>query len=140
MQDIKGFVQTHQTLVQNIVIGVAAFSALLVAIGTTGKMLLDTVKIVNFFVGGFQSLLPLIIANPWLLLIPVIVALGVAIYEAYQHSQTFRDIVKDVWGWLQQMWSLISTALQPILTEMWNMIKNLWQSFTDLLKALQPGV
>ncbi|HEU6456118.1 MAG TPA: phage tail tape measure protein, partial [Roseateles sp.] len=53
-------------------------------------------------------------ANPVILVITAIVALGAALYIAYQRSQTFRDIVQGAWSGIQKAVSWAwNSALKP---------------------------
>lgn len=46
-------------------------------------------------------------ANPIVLIIAAVVALGFGLYELYKHSETFRHAVQVVFGWIKDHWPLL---------------------------------
>lgn len=77
-----------------------------------------------------------LMANPVALVIGALVALGVALYMLYQRSETFRNIVQAVFGWMQ-------ANIPPILDEIKNAVMNfvavvlaLWDKFGDTILSV----
>ncbi|MDG3012372.1 phage tail tape measure protein [Rhodococcus sp. D2-41] len=71
-------------------------------------------------------------ANPIVLVVAGIVALGAAIYEAYKHSQTFRDIVADVWNWIKQLAGVIADIAIKAFQDLTTGVKDVWSKFGDV--------
>lgn len=57
--------------------------------------------ITDFVVPTVRSLWALIAANPMLAAAAAVIAVGVALYEAYQHSETFRNAVQAAFDWIK---------------------------------------
>lgn len=55
-------------------------------------------------------------ANPVAIIIALIVGLGVALYTAYQKSETFRNIVDSIWEALKNAWSVAFEWLTNFFT------------------------
>lgn len=53
-------------------------------------------------------------ANPVGIIIVGVVALGAGLYELYKHSETFRNIIQDVWSWIKKWYEVLLVALGPI--------------------------
>lgn len=107
------------------------------------------------FVTAFESLgaiLPTISAALTILelaLSPVgliVIGLGIAFYEAYEHSQTFRDAIGSVGDEISKLPGQLSTAADTVSTffsQLWDKAfeggKSLWQHFIDGMSTmLQP--
>lgn len=89
-------------------------------------------------------------ANPIILIVTALVALGVGLYEAYEHSTTFRDIVNaafkevkavaldvfhaletafgDVWGALQDAWDTVGKPIFDVMSD----IFSVWVDMTKV--------
>jgi hypothetical protein len=97
-------------------------------------------------------------ANPIGLIILAIVALVAALVLAWQHSETFRNIVTGVftavwnaikwlWDWISQNWPLllailtgpIGIAVYMIITH-WNTIKNAFLAAWQFIQSVWSGV
>lgn len=67
--------------------------------------------------------------NPIVGFVTILVALGVAIYEAYQHSKTFRDIVADIGKAFTWVWH---NVLEPVV----NFFKAHWKQALEIAVAV----
>lgn len=76
------------------------------------------------------------LANPVGLIIIGIAALAAGIVYAYQHSETFRNIVNGLWDAIKSFAGWIWSGLKPALDWLWNMIKNLAQMAANFLGAI----
>lgn len=105
---VTRFVQDHKTAVM---IAVGAISAFVVVL----KAWSIVQAIINV----------LLETNPIVLIVTALIALGVAIYEAYKHSQTFRDIVQQAFQVVRQ-----------VATDVWNVLKVIFQLWVDQIRAV----
>jgi Zn finger protein HypA/HybF involved in hydrogenase expression len=98
LADLAGYLATHTTLAKALVIALAG-----VAVG------LGVVKLAT--ISWSETLL----ANPVFLVIAGLVALGVALYVAYQKSKTFRDIVNQAFSSIKA----IAASVIDFLSQAW---------------------
>ena len=74
-------------------------------------------------------------ANPFVLIATLIVALGVALYEAYKHSETFRNIVQAVFKAVATaglwMWENVLKPVFGFLVAGWHFIAAAFQLYWD---------
>lgn len=114
----------------------AQVTALSVAAGATG--LLSTAM------GILNTIMAL---NPIVLVVVALLALGTAFYVAWQKSETFRDIVKAVWGAIVDAAITAKDAILDALSwigdkasSLWNdYIKPFFTSIGDAFKAVGRG-
>ncbi len=96
-------------------------------------------------------------ANPVVLIIAAIVALGIAVYEAYKHIKPFREAMnavgrffKDVFlkaihavgkafDWLKDHWKLLAAILFPGVIAVVEVVKH-WHQIYDFVKKLVGDV
>ena len=82
---------------------IAAFTVFLAIGGPilifAGK-LMQAIKDLEFVLTGLSVALDFLAANPAILTISVMVALGVVVYECYTHFRAFRNVVGSVFSWL----------------------------------------
>jgi phage-related protein len=92
-----------------------------------------------------------LLANPIVLIIALLVGLGVALYTAYQKSETFRDIVNKVWASIKTAFqatidwftTTLPAWIQSVVqwfTQLWNDIKAKATEWGNALKAVWDGV
>lgn len=89
-------------------------------------------------------------ANPISLIIIGLVALGVALYVAYQKSATFRAIVQATWAGIKTAimtaWafirpifsavgSFVMTAIVPAFIGLWTIVKTVWSGILFAIRA-----
>lgn len=67
-------------------------------------------------------------ANPIGLIVIAIAGLVAGIIYAYNHCQTFRDIVKDVWDWIKKFAEWIGGEFMKIWHTAFDDLKKLWDS------------
>jgi len=76
-------------------------------------------------------------ANPILLAVTAVAAIGTALYEAYKHCKTFRDIVKDGWSWVKKYHDVLLLLLGPVgavIVATEQLVKH-WGTVTSVLRA-----
>ena len=106
---IGGMDGPTKTWVVGIAIVVAALGPLLSVLGSLGTVL------------GFLA------ANPVVLIIAAIVAIGIALYELYQHSEAFRAFVDQAWQFIRQAITAAVEALKPVFDGMVTAVKGVWE-------------
>ena len=106
---IGGMDGPTKTWVVGIAIVVAALGPLLSVLGSLGTVL------------GFLA------ANPVVLIIAAIVAIGIALYELYQHSEAFRAFVDQAWQFIRQAITAAVEALKPVFDGMVAAVKGVWE-------------
>lgn len=93
-------------------------------------------------------------ANPIVLIISALVALGVGLYIAYKRSEEFRNIVQQVFAavraaaaWVQDAARIVWTAMQqmwntvrPIVQAFVNYITSSWNTIRSLARAVWPAI
>lgn len=83
---------------------IAAFAVFLAIGGPllifAGK-LMKAVKEFTFVLDGLGATLDFLAANPVILIIAAMVAVGVAVYECYEHFRAFRSMVDAVFRWIK---------------------------------------
>jgi Phage-related minor tail protein/Transglycosylase SLT domain len=91
--------------------GVAALVATVIGLSKAIGFVVEAMKILRIVTIAEDGAL---IANPIGIVIALLVALGVAIYEAWQHSATFRKIVIETWDGIKvaALWTW-NNALKP---------------------------
>jgi phage-related protein len=100
-------------------------------------------------------------ANPITLVVLALIALVAVIIYAWQHSETFRNIVigtwdaikgaiSAVWDWLQEIFHSFVTSMQEVgaafttawtwikdvATSVWDWLKGIWDSFIGAMQAV----
>lgn len=82
-------------------------------------------------------------ANPIMLIVLALAALVGGIYEAYQHSATFRQIVQDVWDVIKGAATYISTEavaawhdLDGAINDTIGFFENLYKSASDIVTGV----
>ena len=91
---------------------------------------------VSLAIKGVGVALEFLSANPIVLVIAAIVALGIAVYEAYQHWTPFREAVDAAWGFIKTASKAAWDFLRPIFAAIGDFIMNtvvpafvwLWQN------------
>ncbi len=89
-----------------------------------------------------QAILNVVMAlNPIVLVVAAIAALVIAIYEAWQHCETFRAVVMGVWEVLKSFFSFIWEVVKrlPLVSLIVDII-NHWDLFTAKIKSVYEVV
>jgi TP901 family phage tail tape measure protein len=136
---IGGYIGQHATLFKSLAVGIIA----LVAAWKIYKITLEVITVVQKAFNAVQVALKVIMAtNPFVIILGALIALGVAFYYAYTHSQTFRDIVQgalrdvkavamDVFGYLKgavfDVWHAMDDA--------YHAIDGIWQAISGAITA-----
>lgn len=80
------------------------------------------------------------LANPIVLIITLIVALGVALFVAYQKSETFRNIVNGIWEWMKSAWTSIlnffTTTIPQWASTFWQGLQSIWSYVTSVWNSI----
>lgn len=114
------WINEHPKLTAGIVMTVAILGALLAGIAAVAGAISGAITIVGAIttaVGLFGTVLAFVAANPIVLIIAAIVALGFGIYELITHWQQVSDFTRKVWsdivGFIEKNWKLILNILMP---------------------------
>lgn len=98
-----------------VIVGVLAtlagtFILVMSALVKTYRAARDFVKGVQLMIQVTKLMWATMAANPILIVIAALVAIGVALFVLYKKSQRFRDIVDSLWQVLQRLWDTLSGA------------------------------
>lgn len=77
--------------------------------------------------GTLGTVLSFIAANPVVLIIAALVAIGVGLYMLYQKSEAFRAFVDQAWQFIQQVFEKWVAAMKPIFDGFITMVKGIWE-------------
>lgn len=118
IKDVFGFIAQHQDLFKALAEAVGVFVAAL----TIWTAVTKTAEAVQL---AFNAVMAI---NPFVLILAAIIALVVAIVYAWQHCQTFRDIVLGVWnavkGAVEAVLNWFTKTLWPGILAVYNFIKD----------------
>lgn len=128
----EGFVPVMTGLVA----GFLAYKAALLATNAPMLLMIARTNLLAFASGALNAILAL---NPIALIIGALIALGVALYVAYQKSETFRNVVNGLWEGLK---TIVGGVIDWFATNIPIWIENIkagWQSFKDWFSELWNG-
>jgi TP901 family phage tail tape measure protein len=136
---IKWFIDMDPKTRRLIVLISLAVSAFLVLAGT-----LVAVAGAMLIVGGALALLEIDLLpflGVALLVVAALVALGIALYELYQNSETFRNLVDSIWQGLQRIADLFEAGgWRAVVDAMWTAIKDGFKAGVNTLwQDIQAG-
>jgi phage-related protein len=142
--DVVNFVTAHGDIFGPLALGIAAGALAFKAINAgiaIFKAVSSTVSFaVKLLTGDFEALDAATDANPFVIIAAVIIGIGVAFYEAYEHSQTFRDIVNGVIhaviGFFQNLWDKVHSVFDSVknaASDVIDFIKNNWHLLLAIL-------
>lgn len=77
--------------------------------------------------GTLGTVLSFIAANPVVLIIAALAAIGVGLYMLYQKSEAFRAFVDQAWQFIQQVFEKWVAAMKPIFDGFITMVKGIWE-------------
>lgn len=85
---------------------------------------------------------------PVILVIAALAALGLAIYEAYQHWDWFRNAVDKVWEWIKEnapkVWDAVKNAISAFVdwwtSTAWPWLQKQWEDFQKGWDQVAPKV
>jgi hypothetical protein len=126
---VSGFMKQHPQLVSNIVLIAGSIFGLLAVGGTMGKWLLDIIRIGQILIPVLQGINLAFLANPVTWVVLGLVAIGVAFYELYQHSETFRKAVNELWDLVK----IAAGEIAKLFVNAFNDVKNAIKGASDML-------
>lgn len=95
---------------------------------------IDNVKnSIDLFKLGFDALNGVMSKNLFVLFAAALVGIGVALYMAYQNSETFRNKINEIW-------TAISTFLIPIVESISSFITTTWTALLEWWNANQESI
>lgn len=89
--------------------------------------------VTGFVIPTVQKLWALIMANPLIAVAALVVALGAALIYAYNHCETFRNIVDAVFGWIGGFVSGAIDTVSAAITGVWNWVRDNWPLLLGML-------
>lgn len=115
---------------------------------------LAIVKELQLVTKAMQALNASFLTNPVFLIVAALVLLGVALYELYQHSETFRNAVDALWQGIQSAFDAIVGAVSSavdfikkywldivlVLTGPIGIIIELWRKFGGDIVSILTGL
>lgn len=126
VSDVKAvvsFVEGHKTLFESIAVGIGAAAAAWVVWTAAVAVWEGVMGAATAVMGAFNTVLAFAAANPIMLVIVALIALGAGLVFAYKHSQTFRAVVQDALHavasaaqWLVGIWNTVWKAVASALT------------------------
>jgi hypothetical protein len=120
IQRLTEWIEAHPKLTTGIlatVAGLGVFFLLVSAVAGAISATITIVEAITTAVSLFGTVLAFVAANPIVLIIAAIVALGVGIYLLITHWQQVSDFTKQVWndiaGFVEKNWKAIIQILLP---------------------------
>lgn len=108
-------------------------------VGILGKLKsgFETLRIVGMYaIEGIQSALATLLANPVVLIVAAVVALGVALFVLYKKWQPFHDLVDETWQSFQVGWDMLLNFAK----DLGGKISRGFSSFVETLRNLREDV
>lgn len=132
-------VGTIMTLAPKIATGAHMISGVLGTFGgTIGTVLNTALSGIKLLGTGLKSLFAVMMANPIALLIAGIVALVAGLIYAYNHCETFRDIVNGAFEKVKEVVGNVVNTLVGFFTEtLPNAIQGLKDKISNILEAIR---
>lgn len=116
IKGVVGFITQWQNVFVPLAAGIAAFAVVLnvqrAAMAAWAVVTQGVSVVTRAWTAVQLAFNAVMAANPIVLVIAVVVALGVALYVAYQKSQTFRDIVNGAFNSVKQVWNTVWNAIK----------------------------
>lgn len=131
---IQGFIQENQWLVpilDQVAVAAGAFVAAFLAVIAVQKV----IAVIKGITLAIKAMSLAMMANPVGLIIAGLVALGVALYAAYQRFEPFRNLVNTVASALR---NALGTAVQWV-TQKWREIAPVVTQVLNVLKSVVVG-
>ena len=100
------------------------------------KQAYEVVKALKAVKWAMTALNASFLANPVVLVIAAIVALGVALFMAYKKFEPFRRFVDGLWQSFQVGWDIVLNAVRGIGSAIVNFFRNLPTAIGDFFKNL----
>ena len=148
---IQGFVDKlnsmddgQRKVILTILAVVASIAPLLIAIGkvmtAVGSIMTWAPKIVSgvsSIMGGLKALWGVLMANPIVLVVGLIAGLVAGLIYAYNHCETFRDIVNSAFEKVKEVVGGVVDGLVTFFTET---IPNALQALKDFIEPILDGI
>jgi TP901 family phage tail tape measure protein len=125
--DVAAFLGDHV----EILIGIGA--GLVIGLGAWAVSMIAAAIATGTFDGAMAALglTTLVAAAPFIALGVAIAALVAGVIYAYQHFETFRDIVDTTWQVIQQVTTTAVAVVQAVITGFIDVVTAVWQVFGD---------
>ena len=148
------WINQHPQLTTDILLAVGALGGLLVVLASIAgaisgaielwKGIQAAIVLGQLAVEGFGVALDFLAANPIVLIIAAIVALGVGIYELITHWQQVKDFTIQVWSditaWISKYWKDILNILMPGLGSLVGFIVDNMGTISSVWNATWGGI
>ena len=119
-------------VILGIVAGFTAFNAInsIVSLFGTLKTVMQGVSVAG---GALNAVLAM---NPVALIAIAIAGLVAVLITVYNHSETFRTAVGNLWSKLSELGSLVANVLAPVLSTAWEGIKLAFLAFSETIGGI----
>lgn len=132
---VASWIESHQTLVKAIAVGVGAIATAWAAWTVVITAWTAVTKAAAIAQALFDAVMD---ANPIVLVLGAILGLGAAFIYAYKHSAEFRDIIKDIGKVFEDVWSdVLKPAVEWLegvpgdLVGAWNDVESFFSGMWD---------
>jgi TP901 family phage tail tape measure protein len=115
---------------------VAGIGPLLTVVGNVIKMAGYLTKAIK----GIGVALEFAAANPIILIIAALVAVGVGLYELYEHCATFRNLVNEVFSAVASATSAAMRVLREVVSAAVTYVEGLWQRWGGQFMATAHSI
>ncbi len=133
LKDATDWLLKHKSAMEGILAAVLALSAALVAYSVTMKVV---ALATGLWTAATWLLNAALDANPIVLIIAALVALGVAIYEIWTHWKTVwgavKDIAGDVGAFVSKVWRAVADDAKKIWGDITDALGKIWDGIADL--------
>jgi tape measure domain-containing protein len=127
LEVVNRWMRQHATLLRSVAIGVLAMMAAFKGMALVMLAVRKAILLINGSIALMNALLDI---NPIVLTVAALAGLAAGFIYAYKHSETFRQIVKDVFTEVKQ----IISDVARVATEVWNA---LWHAGENVEHALE---
>lgn len=141
VKSFSGWIANNWSTLMPIIAGVASG---FLAFKSVTSVITGAKNAVTLFKDSFGLLNSVMKANPVLFVVSLLIALGVALYTAYQKNETFRNAVQKAWNWLKEKGAagvkIASDAIDGLasaLKSAWEWVGSLWDRFTDFVDKVK---
>lgn len=128
VKTVAEWITTHKDLTAKLLMAAVAIGTLVVAAMALAKAYKIWKEVTEAVEAAQVALDGAMDANPIFILIAAIVAIGVALYEAYNHVKWFHDFIDKAWQ-----------DIQSVTEAVWNWISNFFKKFWPILLAIATG-
>ena len=138
----KSLDDSQKNMITKIGLAIVALGPALVIIGkliSFGGTILGALSKISSLVAGLTTGTSALsgvlsaLAGPVGIVIAVIGALVAAFVHIYKTNEDFRNKVQDTWNNIK---NLFETSIKPMLMNLWDLVKTIVQSITDVIKGI----